>query len=68
MKKSAWVFIKSVNGDRWNVKIGNSSVTEVYSEPCQISKMELYAQIVNGFQPLTIIEKSSILDVWQGSE
>ena len=27
------------------------------------SKMELFLIIVNGFQPLTIIKKSSILDV-----
>ena len=27
------------------------------------SKMELFVMIVNGFQPLTIITKSSILDV-----
>ena len=30
--------------------------------------MERFAKIVNAFQPLTIFEKWSILDVWQGSE
>ena len=30
--------------------------------------MELFAKIMNSFQPLTILEKRSILDVWQGSE
>ena len=30
--------------------------------------MEIFAKIVNGFQPLTIFAKSSILDVLQGSE
>ena len=35
-------------------------VTEVYSEPCQTSKIE--------FKPLTILAKCSILDVWEGSE
>ena len=30
--------------------------------------MELFAKIVNEFQPLTIFEKSSILDVWLGIE
>ena len=29
---------------------------------------ELFAKINTGFQPLTIFEKRSILDVWQGSE
>ena len=35
---------------------------------CQISRMEGFAEIVNGFQPLTAIAKRSILDVWQGYE
>ena len=30
--------------------------------------MELFVKIVNGWQPLTIFAKSSILDVCQGSE
>ena len=30
--------------------------------------MEIFAKIVDGFQPLTILAKSSILDVWLGSE
>ena len=42
--------------------------SEAYSEPCQISKIEAFAQIVNGFQFLTILAKSSILNVWQGYE
>ena len=41
-------------------------LAETYSEPCQISKMELFfAKIVNAFQPLTISTKNSILDIWQ---
>ena len=30
--------------------------------------MELFAKIVNGFYPLTILKENSILDVWQDSE
>ena len=30
--------------------------------------MERFADVINGFQPLTIFAKHSILDVWQGSE
>ena len=45
-----------------------SKWAEVYFEPCQTSKMELFANIVNGFQPLTVFANSYILDVWQGSE
>ena len=41
---------------------------EAYSEHWQQSQIELFAKIVNGFQPLIIFTKSSILDVWQGSE
>ena len=37
-------------------------VTDVYSEPCQTSKMEVFANTVNSFQLLTIFENS------QGSE
>ena len=36
---------------------------EGYSEPCQISKKELFTQIVNDLKPLTIFVKSSISDV-----
>ena len=30
--------------------------------------MEIFVEIVNGFQPLIIFAKTSILDVWQGIE
>ena len=36
---------------------------ELYSEPSQISKMELSAKIMNGWNPLTFFAKSSILEV-----
>ena len=39
-----------------------------YSEPCQTSKMDLFAQIVNGIHPFTIFAKSSILEVRLVSE
>ena len=41
---------------------------DVYSGPCQTSKMELFAKIVNSFLPLTIFKKRFVLDGWQGSE
>ena len=43
-------------------------MTETYSESCQTSKMELLAKMVDGFQQLTFFEKSSTLNVGQGSE
>ena len=38
------------------------------SEHYQTSKIELFSKIVNSFYSLTIFAKSSILDVWKGSE
>ena len=43
----------------------NLSNPDVYSEPCQTSKMEC---LVNSYNLLTILEKQSILDAWQSSE
>ena len=40
-----------------------AALTEAYSQPCQTSKMKLFAKLVSCYQPFT---KSSILDVWQG--
>ena len=41
---------------------------DAYSEPCQTSKMELFAKIVNGWKPLTVFTKRFLLYVWQCSE
>ena len=45
-----------------------SKPLEARSEPCQTSKIERLAKIVNGQKPLTIFAKNSILDVRQGFE
>ena len=37
-------------------------MAEAYSEPCQTSKTELLAKIVNAWKPLIIFVKNSILD------
>ena len=42
-------------------------VIGAYSEPHQISKIELFSRIVDLFQPLTILAKDSISDVRLGS-
>ena len=42
--------------------------TEVYLEPIQRPKMELFVKIVNSLLLLTISTKNSILDVWLGSK
>ena len=37
---------------------------KVYSEPCQVSEVELFAKTVNAFKPLkTVIAKSSTLGI-----
>ena len=38
-------------------------MSEAYADPCQTSKMECFAKIVNDFQLLTISVKRFILDV-----
>ena len=43
-------------------------LSEAYSESCKTSKIEHFAEIVNGFRPLTILGKRSFLDFWQGFE
>ena len=41
---------------------------KTYAEASQTSKMELFEKIVNNLKPLTIFTKSSVLNVWLGSE
>ena len=33
--------------------------SEAYTESCQISKMKLFAKMVNGFQAITILAKKA---------
>ena len=49
-------------GDVWD------KLSQQFQQPSQTSKIELFAIIVNGFQPLIIFAKNSILDVPLGSE
>ena len=46
----------------------NLSNPEAYSKPCQTSKMECFAKIVNGSKLKNYFVKHSILDISQGSE
>ena len=39
---------------------------DAYSELFKTSKVELFAEIVSGFQRLTVFAKSPILDIWHG--
>ena len=40
----------------------------MYLESSQVFRMEVFAELVNGFQPLIIFDESAILDIWQVSE
>ena len=42
--------------------------SEGISEPSRTPKMEPFLKMFNDFQPLNILAKHSILDVWLGSE
>ena len=42
--------------------------SEAYSEPCQVSKMEVFGKILNGFSCSTIFAKSFIFDVCRDFE
>ena len=46
----------------------NAHYSEAYSEHCQIFKMERFEKKIEGFEPLIIFAKRSILNFWQGSE
>ena len=50
------------------ILVCNSLNTNNYSKPNQTSQIKRFAKIVNSFQPLTIIVKSSILDIHLGSD
>ena len=41
---------------------------EAHSKPHETSNMTFFVKIVNDFQLLTTLAKTSIADVWQGSE
>ena len=64
--------IKTTDLRRWQqndlILILQFEMEKAHSEPCQISKTELFATIVNGWRLLTISEKSFILDFWRDSE
>ena len=53
---------------RWTFSRKSLLGSEANSESCQTSKTELFAKIVKNEKPITYFVKTSILDVWQGSE
>ena len=38
--------------------------SQTYSELCQTSKMESFAEIVNGFKKITTFKRNSILEIF----
>ena len=53
---------KSWKTDVW--KKGSENLSKIHSEPCQTSKMENFAKIVNYQKPFNNFAKGSSLDVW----
>ena len=49
------------------IKVVVVLLSEAYPVPSELSKIQHFAKINNGFQPLTIFVKPSVLDVSQGS-
>ena len=67
--------IKDTKIGLWCVLLPKSSFavfcchkTEAYSKPSQTFKMKVSTKIVEGLKQLNISAKSSIFDVWLGSE
>ena len=48
----------------WASSLLYSSIPSPVNHP----KMQIFVKVVNDFQSSTVFAKSSILDVWQGSE
>ena len=53
---------KSWKTDVW--KKGSENLSKIHSEPCQTSKMENFAKIVNYQKPFNNFAKGFSLDVW----
>ena len=69
LNTSKWLLLPwSLVTFTWITDLNILEISQAYSEYCQISEMELFADIVNGIKPLTILAKSFILDVSQSSE
>ena len=52
-----------ISGKTWNLVEFSDIYLTVSFEPSQMYKIELFTKIVNGFQLLTILAKSSIFEV-----
>ena len=46
-----------------NVEFTKAFIEVAFSEPSQTSKMELFVKILNSIKLLTVLTKSSILDI-----
>ena len=58
LKKFIW------RGKSWNLVTSSMDKDPSKSRTHQTSKKELSAKVVNGLEPLTIFEKSSMSDAW----
>ena len=65
LKQSSSVFMKSVDEKFGEKAFFKMTLLEAYPRPFQISVMELFVKIFNGWKPSNILAKSSTSDVWQ---
>ena len=65
MKGKLLQFVSFQSRSSININVQKS---DAHSEPSEASKMEVFAKIVSNWKPLTVFIKSSMLDVWLGSE
>ena len=62
-----WIFLPLSTNFVCYISHSWKSSSEAHSEPCQTSKMELFATIINKFPWLNIFVKCSIFDIRQVS-
>ena len=43
-------------------------ISDAYLKPGQAPEIELFANVINGINPLSILVKGTILDIWQHSK
>ena len=68
--KQNTIFLQNTSGGFWPFSSDHFliHITLRVSEPSQISKMDFFVKIYNGWKLLAIFKKISILGVWLGSE
>ena len=59
-------FTLQLNQSYYGLQISQIMTKDVYSKPCQTSKMEYWTKTLMAFSHWLFSQKKSMLDVWQG--